>query len=876
MLNNSKHRRIEHSRPPKRGGAGRVVKLASRRALAALLAIGLLAAGVAGFFMSDAVAQAQDAEATAPGAPTNLRVDGSLVNNPFHDGLAWDAPDGDGGAGITGYRLERRATSSGDWETPEETGPTDTAFKYQKSIPEWFTGYVYRVRAVNSVGQGPWSNELTVGGVPTWTLGTDGAPTATPHATLPRVTLDWTGKLSNDGGKPIITWTWYWRKSSDSPIDWEEGGNVAPGQTVSTAVNLEYNTEYVFRVQASNGHRYRFSSNAEATTVVSSAPTELRVTDVSHISRDSLAWTAPSEEHGAAVVTGYELQRRRTDSSKWDDPVNTGSTNTAYTVTKEGWGFGYSYRVRGVSGRGDGPWSNELTVGGRPAWKSGAAGTPTATPHATLPQITLDWTGKLSNDGGKPVTKWRWRMKKASSNDFVWKDELPAEQTSVIATGLEFGATYDFDVIAYNEDRNSYTSLDARATTATEDRATLVKFYNATGGANWTYSGNWLSAEPLHRWSGVATDDDGRVIALDLPNNNLLGPMPAEISDLSRLQQIYVQNNERLRGPLLSSMAGLSSMKHLNTRGTGLCAPDDAALREWLDGLETANVRDCPDDLAWAVLVEFYNATDGPNWSGNHNWLSNKPLNEWAGVSTDRFGRVKRLELSDYDLKGSIPESLGSLSELRLLDLRNNELSGALPESFGNLANLEALHLQNNRLTGQLPNTLGGMKKLRILYLHNQEDENGNGGLTGSIPAEVSGITSLRELVLDRNNLSGPIPVEMGNMNNLRRFAANRNEITGSIPVELGNMRQLQVLGLGNNDLSGTLPSELGNLKQLARLSLHDNTGLSGTLPSGFVNMDGMQRLAIANTGLCAPNTDAFSDWLADVPDKPGGVNTCE
>ena len=38
-----------------------------------------------------------------------------------------------------------------------------------------------------------------------------------------------------------------------------------------------------------------------------------------------------------------------------------------------------------------------------------------------------------------------------------------------------------------------------------------------------------------------------------------------------------------------------------------------------------------------------------------------------------------------------------------------------------------------------------------------------------------------------------------------------------------------------------------------------------------------LRRLAaVANTGLCAPNTQAFRDWLDTVPDKPGGVDTCE
>ena len=38
-----------------------------------------------------------------------------------------------------------------------------------------------------------------------------------------------------------------------------------------------------------------------------------------------------------------------------------------------------------------------------------------------------------------------------------------------------------------------------------------------------------------------------------------------------------------------------------------------------------------------AVLVALYNATDGPNWTDNTNWLSNEPLSEWHGVSQDKL-----------------------------------------------------------------------------------------------------------------------------------------------------------------------------------------------------------------------------------------------
>ena len=151
-----------------------------------------------------------------------------------------------------------------------------------------------------------------------------------------------------------------------------------------------------------------------------------------------------------------------------------------------------------------------------------------------------------------------------------------------------------------------------------------------------------------------------------------------------------------------------------------------------------------------------------------------------------------------------------------------------------------------------------------------------NNGLSGSLPSQLGKLDSLQVLSLDRNSISGSLPSELGNLSNLTRLAMNRNNLSGSIPSQLGNLSNLSIIGLARNSLSGSLPASLGNLSGLTKVSLHDNTALSGSLPSGFTNLANLQRLAIANTGLCAPDTQAFDDWLAGVPDKPGGVATCE
>ena len=78
------------------------------------------------------------------------------------------------------------------------------------------------------------------------------------------------------------------------------------------------------------------------------------------------------------------------------------------------------------------------------------------------------------------------------------------------------------------------------------------------------------------------------------------------------------------------------------------------------------------------ALVALYNATDGENWSNSTNWLSDAPLGEWEGVSTEQ-GRVRSLDLNDNGLSGEIPAELGSLSHLATMSLWDNDLSGEIP-----------------------------------------------------------------------------------------------------------------------------------------------------------------------------------------------------
>ena len=238
-----------------------------------------------------------------------------------------------------------------------------------------------------------------------------------------------------------------------------------------------------------------------------------------------------------------------------------------------------------------------------------------------------------------------------------------------------------------------------------------------------------------------------------------------------------------------------------------------------------------------AALVALYNATEGPNWSNDTNWLGNTPLEEWHGVSTDGDGRVVELHLPGNGLSGTIPNELGNLANLQSLLIFSNKLSGEIPPEFGNLANLGALHLGYNQFSGEIPSELGNLAQLELLNLSSNQ-------LSGEIPPELGNLANLQWLYLSNHQLSGEIPTELGNLANLITLWLDNNQLSGEIPTELGNLANLESLGLSSNQLSGEIPPELGNLANLQSLSLYSNR-LSGEIPSELGNLTNLRQLAL-------------------------------
>ncbi len=260
-----------------------------------------------------------------------------------------------------------------------------------------------------------------------------------------------------------------------------------------------------------------------------------------------------------------------------------------------------------------------------------------------------------------------------------------------------------------------------------------------------------------------------------------------------------------------------------------------------------------------SALTALYNATDGPNWTDNTNWLSDESLGDWHGVTTDGEGRVTTLDLARNNLTGTIPAELGSLSNLTELSLVYNSLTGAIPTELGNLTNLTRLYLTGNQLTGVIPTTLGSLSSLQIIALAGNQ-------LTGSLPPELGSLSDLTTIYFGNNQLTGAIPAEVGKLHKLTQLDINTNQLAGAVPSELGNLAKLTDLHLYNNELTGALPQSFTKLILLDVFTFGDNDGLCAPTDATFQNwLQGIDNIrGHADVSPLGPNCPDLTDYDTD------------
>jgi len=301
--------------------------------------------------------------------------------------------------------------------------------------------------------------------------------------------------------------------------------------------------------------------------------------------------------------------------------------------------------------------------------------------------------------------------------------------------------------------------------------------------------------------------------------NSLLGPIPDDIYNATRLEEISLPCND-LSGPINSDIVKLVKLINLELYGnkfSGKLPVDIGKLSKLKHLLLHVN------SLTGSLPPSLMNCTNLVQLILRSNFLE-------GNISTFNFSTLHQLTVIDLGMNnffGNFPVSLSSCKFLIAIRLTRNRLEGQIPLEVVQLKFLSFLALCDNRLINitNAIKILMRCKPLTIVLI-------GGNFLHEAMPSDDDIVGSyvfknVRVLSLSTSQLSGQLPVWLTKLKKLEVLYLDSNRITGSIPGWLSTLPNLS-----ENRLSGEIPASLSSLHFLRDFSVATND-LRGPIPSG-------------------------------------------
>ena len=383
-------------------------------------------------------------------------------------------------------------------------------------------------------------------------------------------------------------------------------------------------------------------------------------------------------------------------------------------------------------------------------------------------------------------------------------------------------------------------------------------FWYGNDGPNFGAVTGWSSAA-----SASATDyctfgnvgggqcSGGNPVSIALPGFGPSGVLPGSLGLLTTLTSIVLSGNT-LSGTLPSSLASLTALRTLDVSGNQLSGT-------------------LPSFLASLTALTHLAVSSNQFSGSIPDVFANMPLTTASFDSNQFSGYLPSslIALCASGLQPSLDASTGLMQNVipPLLSLPTNTTtilapSGACPSVhvLYQLPNLSAYTALTSiviygALTGTIPASLGSLTNLKSLRLYT------NPMLAGTIPAALSSLSALTILDLDGNSLSGTLPDIFTSLTALQVLDLSSNNLNGTLPASLTSLQSLRCISLAYNQLNGTLSAaQVAFFGQMSSLNWLYGATCPNYYPTVYLGQQSGYALAAASASAspAAPNTSAL------------------
>ncbi|XP_028957107.1 receptor-like protein 33 isoform X1 [Malus domestica] len=299
------------------------------------------------------------------------------------------------------------------------------------------------------------------------------------------------------------------------------------------------------------------------------------------------------------------------------------------------------------------------------------------------------------------------------------------------------------------------------------------------------------------------------VTFIDLSFNYLEGPVPVSIFNFRALQTLTLSSNNFSAFPF-NGPHQLPYLTEIHLSHNSLLVLYNGSNSSYSSfprianfSLDSNKLRTFPVFLRNQTYLKKLDLSENqiegqlPNWiwkldSLDYLDVSYNALESLEGPFVNSTSPVSRLDLHSNQLKGPISFVPPNVDYLVYSD---NHFSSSIPLSICNASGLIVLDLSNNSLSGEIPQCLAAMSTLMTLNVRKNN-------ITGMI-SNLEFPESLEALDLSQNQIEGPFPKSLARCTSLIFLNLAENQITDTFPCLLKNISTLIVLALRSNNFYG-------------------------------------------------------------------------